>query len=198
MPDGTDSSARGRLLKAGAQVYAERGYAGGSVREICKRAETSPNMVHHYFGSKAGLLEAIVERFDTQVLALPMCLLDTPARSKDDFDSRMEMLFEATLDAFIARREVVMVVLREQADPPALREYTSRFVRFLDQGKRKGFVRRGLDTRMVTGAMLDRISSQVQFAPLIKRTFGGDLADPKYKKRWCASNIALFLHGIVG
>ncbi|MCO4763137.1 MAG: hypothetical protein KC502_16590 [Myxococcales bacterium] len=48
---------------------------------------------------------------------------------------------------------------------------------------------------MLTGALLDRIVNQVQFAPWIKRNFGTDVADPEYKRRWCASNVDLFLRG---
>ena len=80
---------------SGALVFAEKGFDGGSVREICKHASTSINMVHHYFGSKAGLLDAIVEQFSSQVFAVPMRLLETPPKSGDDFGSRIEMLFEA-------------------------------------------------------------------------------------------------------
>jgi len=182
---------------SGALVFAEKGFDGGSVREICKHASTSINMVHHYFGSKAGLLDAIVEQFSSQVFAVPMRLLETPPKSGDDFGSRIEMLFEATLDAYLEQRAVLMVVVREQADPPALTQYMARFTEFLEQGKKKGFVRKGLDTQMVAGALLDRISNQVQFAPWIKRNHGIDLSDPKYKKRWCASNLDLFLHGML-
>ena len=197
MPSDADTSTRERLLMSGALVFADKGFKGGSVREICKRANTSMNMIHHYFGSKAGLLDAIVEQFSSQVFAVPMRLLETPAKSCDDFASRIEMLFEATLDAYMEQRAVLMVVVREQADPPALTQYMKRFTEFLDQGKKKGFVRKELDTQMVTGAMLDRISNQVQFAPWIKRNYGIYLSDPEYKKRWCTSNLDLFLHGML-
>ncbi len=182
---------------SGALVFAEKGFDGGSVREICKRAGTSMNMVHHYFGSKAGLLDSIVDQFSSHVFVVPMRLLSPPPKSLDDFRSRIEMLFEATLDAYIEQRAVLMVVVRQQADPPALTTYVARFSKFLEQGKKKGFVRKGLDTQMVTGALLDRILNQVQFAPWIKRNHGIDLSDPKYKKRWCASNLDLFLHGML-
>jgi len=82
-------------------------------------------MVHYYFGSKDGLLEAIVEQFSSGVFAGPMLLLDKPPRSKDDFLSRFEILFEATLDAYIEQRSVLLVVIREQADPKALPEFNS-------------------------------------------------------------------------
>ena len=193
-----DRPTRDRLLTSGAVLFAERGFGGVSVREICDHARTSLNMIHHYFGSKKGLLDAIVEQFSSEVFAIPMRLLDTPARSKDDFGSRIEMLFGATLDAYIEQREVMMVVVREQADPGALPEYMSRFAAFLEEAKKTGFVRNELDSDMITGFMLDRILNQVQFAPWIKRNYGIDLlTDADYKKRWCKSNLDVFMNGIV-
>ncbi len=197
MTERAPASTRERLLEAGAAVFAERGFDGGSVREICRRAKASGNMVHHYFGSKAGLLDAIVEQYGLGVLALPMRLLESPVRSRDDFSSRVEMLFGATLDACIEHRSLMMVVAREQATPPALAEYAARFIQFLEDGKRLGFVRADLDAEMVSGALLDRIMAQVQMGPWMKRSHGVDLSDRAYKKRWCAANIDLFLRGML-
>lgn len=83
------------------------------------------------------LLDAIVDQFSVGVYALPMRLLDQEPRSEVEFVSIVELLFETTLDAYIEHRSVMMVVVREQADPD-------------------------------------------------------------YKRRWCRSNLDVFLHGIVG
>lgn len=187
---------RSRLLASGATLFGEKGYDGASIREICKHASTSMNMIHHYFGSKEGLLNAIVEQFGSDIFVVPMRLLDKVPRSKEDFLSRMEMLFESTLAAYIEQRAVLMVVVREQADPSALREYMERFVEFLEESKKKGFVRKEVDSEMITGAMLDRVLNQVLFAPWIKKSLGIDvLSDAKYKHRWCQANLDLFMHG---
>lgn len=194
----TGTSTRSRLLASGATLFGEKGYDGASIREICKHASTSMNMIHHYFGSKEGLLNAIVEQFGSDIFVVPMRLLDKVPRSKEDFLSRMEMLFESTLEAYIEQRAVLLVVVREQADPSALREYMERFVEFLEQSKKKGFVRKEVDSEMITGAMHDRVLNQVLFAPWIKRSFGIDvLADATYKRRWCNANLDLLMHGFV-
>ena len=191
-------STRSRLLTSGAHLIAEKGFDGVSVREICADAGTSMNMIHYYFGSKQGLLDEIVEQFSSGVFAVPMRLLEKEPRSKEDFLSRIELLFESTLDAYIEHRSVLMVVVREQADPEALPEYIARFASFLDRAKEKGFVREEVDSDMITGFLLDRILNQVQLAPWIKRNHGTDLlSDPVYKQRWCQSNLDVFVNGIV-
>jgi len=191
-------SAKARLLDAGADLIAAKGFDGVSVREVCRQAGTSINMVHHYFGSKQGLLDAIVEQFSSGVFEIPMRLLDREPRSKEDFVSRLELLFEATLDAYIVHRAVLMVVVREQADPEALPEYTARFAGFLAAAQEKGFVRPEVDVELTTGFLLDRILNQVQLAPWIRRNYGADLlTDADYKRRWCESNLDVFLNGVV-
>ncbi len=193
----TQTSTRDRILTSGALLFAEKGFGGVSVRKICKHADTTTNMIHYYFGSKQGLLDAIVERVSSNVFAVPMRLLDKEPRSKEEFLSRIELLFETTLDAYIEHRSVLIVVVREQADPGALPEYMARFASFLEQAKMKGFVREDVDSDMITGFLLDRILNQVQLAPWIKRNYGTDLlVDPEYKQRWCQSNLDVFLNGI--
>jgi AcrR family transcriptional regulator len=196
--ESTQPSTRSRLLTSGAYLIAEKGFGGVSVREICAHAETSMNMIHHYFGSKQGLLDAIVEQFSSGVFAVPMRLLEKEPRSQEDFLSRIELLFESTLDAYIEHRSVLMVVIREQADPEALPEYMARFASFLDRAKEMGFVREEIDSDMITGFLLDRILNQVQLAPWIKRNYGTDvLSDSEYKQRWCRSNLDVFVNGMV-
>jgi AcrR family transcriptional regulator len=154
-------------------------------------------MVHHYFGNKAGLLDAIIERFGAQVLALPMKLLAAPAKSRDDFVSRIEMLLEATMDACLEHRDLLKVVVREDASPAVLGDYADTFVAFLDEGKPQGLVREGLDTSMVSGVILDRVINQVLYIPGIKAAHAVDISDPIYRKRWCAANVDLVLHGML-
>jgi AcrR family transcriptional regulator len=49
-----------RLLEAAEQVFAEKGYKGASVRDICKQASANIAAVNYYFGDKERLyIEAV-------------------------------------------------------------------------------------------------------------------------------------------
>lgn len=52
---------RERLIEAGMEVFAERGYAEAGVRAICSRADANPAAVNYHFGDK--------QRFYAEVLA---------------------------------------------------------------------------------------------------------------------------------
>jgi TetR/AcrR family transcriptional regulator len=54
-------NARARLLETATELFAEKGYAGASVREIVEKAGVSKPVLYYYFKSKEGLFYAILE-----------------------------------------------------------------------------------------------------------------------------------------
>ena len=53
------------IVAAARALFAERGYAGATTREIAERAGTSEVLIFRYFGNKAGLFEeAVFAPFD--------------------------------------------------------------------------------------------------------------------------------------
>jgi AcrR family transcriptional regulator len=56
-----EPNARQRLLETATELFAEKGYAGTSVREIVERAGVSKPVLYYYFKSKEGLFYAILE-----------------------------------------------------------------------------------------------------------------------------------------
>jgi len=53
---------RARLIDATIEALLEVGAAGTTVSEICRRAEVTSGALHHHFGSKGGLMAAVVRR----------------------------------------------------------------------------------------------------------------------------------------
>jgi AcrR family transcriptional regulator len=54
--------ARERLVQEATRIFAEKGYAGASTREICQAAGQNVAAIHYYFGDKAGLHRATLLR----------------------------------------------------------------------------------------------------------------------------------------
>jgi AcrR family transcriptional regulator len=50
-----------RILRAARRVLIKKGYAGLTMQQIEKESGTNRALVHYYFGSKAGLVDALVE-----------------------------------------------------------------------------------------------------------------------------------------
>lgn len=55
-----DRETRARLLHAGSRLFAERGYARVTVRDICQKARANVAAVNYHFGGKDGLYRAVM------------------------------------------------------------------------------------------------------------------------------------------
>ncbi|MFI5938380.1 TetR/AcrR family transcriptional regulator [Actinoplanes sp. NPDC051494] len=58
MSSPADLTARARIRDAAITLFAERGIAGASIREIAQAAGVSSGLLRHHFGSKEGLRDA--------------------------------------------------------------------------------------------------------------------------------------------
>lgn len=52
---------REHILTVAEELFAEKGFEGTSVRELCSKAGVNVAMVSYYFGSKEQLMEALIE-----------------------------------------------------------------------------------------------------------------------------------------
>ena len=57
-----NASTRERLLTAASRLFAEHGFRGASVRDICNHAGTNPGAVSYHFGGKKQLYRAVLRR----------------------------------------------------------------------------------------------------------------------------------------
>jgi TetR/AcrR family transcriptional regulator len=51
-----------RILQVASRMFAERGFANVSVRDICKETATTAPVIYYYFGSKKGLFDAVARK----------------------------------------------------------------------------------------------------------------------------------------
>lgn len=62
---------RAAILDAAEALFAERGFAGTSVRDIVRTSQSSPPSLYHFFGSKENLLvELVGDRYESYCDAL--------------------------------------------------------------------------------------------------------------------------------
>jgi len=59
---------RGQLIAVAIDVFAEHGYVGGSIRAIAEQASVSHATLIQHFGSKEGLLTAVLEEWDRRTV----------------------------------------------------------------------------------------------------------------------------------
>lgn len=90
--EGADLTARARIRDAAIARFAERGYAGTSIRDVAAAAQVSPGLVQHHFGSKEELRAACDEYVTGVLHELTVRKLEATEYSRDLVSS----LFDAS------------------------------------------------------------------------------------------------------
>lgn len=119
------SETKDRLLDAAEELFAERGVAETSLREITTLARANLAAVNYHFGGKDGLLEAVFARRLAPVNRERLALLDAFERQVGDEPVPLEEILYAnlappfrTLEQLGAAGERFMrIVARINADP---------------------------------------------------------------------------------
>lgn len=117
-----DVETRARLLNAAARLFADRGFARVTVRDICKKARANVAAVNYHFGGKDGLYQAVMR------MAMDSMQATTDAARAAGENLSPEQKLRAYICVFAERLLGVHhetwihnLMLREMSDPtPAL------------------------------------------------------------------------------
>ena len=101
------------LLDAAAELFAQKGFRGTTMRDIAQKAEMLPGSIYYHFPSKDHLLVAIyeqgVERLMKQIEAID------PGPTAEPWD-RLEAVFTAHLENITDRSSYAKVIVRVVPD----------------------------------------------------------------------------------
>lgn len=137
---------REEILDAAQMLVQTRGYEQMSIQDVLAELGISKGALYHYFGSKAALLEGIVDRMADQVRDALAAVAEAPGPDAGDKLGRM---FAALAGWKVEHREQLVALLRVwNSDGNALMRQKTRagiterlaplFDRVIDQGRREG------------------------------------------------------------
>lgn len=104
-----EKTTRDRLLDAAQVLFSESSFDGTSVRAIAARADCNLALIKHYFGSKEGLLHAVVARGMDQVMAELGALAAEPAPPEE----RLRRFIGFMVQHFARHHALFQIIHRE-------------------------------------------------------------------------------------
>jgi AcrR family transcriptional regulator len=198
-------STRDRIMRVAIAEFAEKGYSGARVEEICKSSRANPRMIYHYFGGKDGLyvsvLEHVLGELRTEELKLDVGKI-APVEG-------MMQLFDFTYDHFGSHPQLMHLLsgenllkarfLRRSANTPIV---ASPLIKLIDEllrrGEKKGDFRRGLDPLQLYVIMVGLAYFHRSNAYTLSVIFRSDLLAPAWQsthKQYANEMILRFLRG---
>ncbi len=112
-PGERDEHTRSRLLRAAVQVFNKKGYSAASVREIVELANVTKPALYYHFGSKEGVLQAILREGLEEFRATAAKAIEMPGTTRE----RLTRLCEDLFGLFMENVPVIQVVHRAFHDP---------------------------------------------------------------------------------
>lgn len=112
-----------KILKAAVKLFAQKGFDGVSIREICKEADINVCMVSYYFGGKKELYQGIIDNLIERQTKFAKTFIDI---DKDisglSYHEKAELLLLMTdkfIDFFYANftGDLIVLLLKEQQKP---------------------------------------------------------------------------------
>jgi AcrR family transcriptional regulator len=104
--DDAQLNSRERLVETAIDIFAEKGYAGTSVREIVDRAGVSKPVLYYYFKSKEGLFLAILDMAENLQKQLLAEVLESQGRVLD----RLLLLYRRLYAGIDERRSLYKMI----------------------------------------------------------------------------------------
>ncbi len=109
---------RQRLIEAATEVFAEKGYARASTREICRVAGANVAAIHYHFGDKVSLYRAVC-RPPECITGVPAALLAPDSTLREGLEAFFQPLAQLLTESCISPHRHMLLV-REQVQPTGL------------------------------------------------------------------------------
>lgn len=97
------AATRARLLAVARRAFAEQGYAGTSMDDFTAEAGLTRGALYHHFGSKQGLLIAVIEQIEAEVGERLNAVSDAAPTPWEGFRRRCQTYLELALVPEIRR-----------------------------------------------------------------------------------------------
>jgi len=178
--------ARERLLDAALEEFSAKGFAGTRVREIASRAGLNQQLISYYFGGKAGLYEALQDRWNTTSTTL------------NQADLPLEDVVVGFLHASLANpawsRLMVWQNMAQDPTTGANQHLMTSMVADIRQRQQAGELDAQLDPAYVA-LMLFVAAAAPTVLPAVARTITGlDPASPRFQRAYTQQLALLVRH----
>jgi len=152
-PDAT----RGSALDAAQHLFAEKGFAGASMREIAAVAGVSQPLIYYHFGSKEGLYSAVKERLMKEGLR---AILPRDSEPSETAPGASELI--RTTYKYVSGNEDLMRLVawahleRDNTPWPGEAEFTRAAADYIQRRLSDSLSRRSVDP-MITTIMIEAL-----------------------------------------
>lgn len=196
-----DPSGRDRILASALELFADRGAAAVSVRDIAAAAHVSPANVLHHFGSKQGLREAVdahvAGAFERALASVPDARQALAGQGEDPGGSLGEA-FAAVIasNPFLGRYLVRLILEQDPRATHLIRTWVDQTAAVLAEAEAQGLVRTTDDPSLRAAFLTVNDLAVLLMREQLGAHLGWDPLSPEGMQRWGRAAMTLYTHGL--
>ena len=144
---GPESDLRGRILWAATLLFADRGFAATSMRDIADTVSCTKPALYYHFGSKAALFTEVIRTENDRIIGLLQESLAEAGSVRERMQRAMTAYFDHLRDHAVGLRVLLRAELHVEHGQPALdfrsmrQAYIQLVTRLLEEGMVGGEIR---------------------------------------------------------
>ena len=192
------------LISKATPLFAKKGYAGTTVKDIMDATGMNISLVSYHFGGKDGLFRACIEQFGKSRLALAEKTL-TPPASRKEFEVRLQMFLDAMIDIHIEQPDIMDLMHREfdNRSNKNMEIFENTFLKifqlllnFISTAQKRKIVRSDVNPKIAGTVFFGSIKSFLMYRDITKSFLGIDLENAKTRKEVRDHFLSIFLEGL--
>ena len=196
-----ERDARRRILEVAAELFAQHGFDGVSVRDIIRTARVNLGAVTYYFGSKESLFGEVLEAKVAPVLRKGEAI----DRSGMSPEGKLRAVMEVYADYVLREDPGLRVLFSEmllggtrlpRAAVEGVRWRNAMFARVVRQGIREGSFR-PCDIECAAWSFFGMLSAFILYQPFHERRSGEGAYSKRLVKRIVRATLDIFLRGLM-
>jgi AcrR family transcriptional regulator len=201
---GANTDSREALLQAAKHVFAMKGFAGATVKDLADAAKVNSSLVSYHFGGKEGLYRSCLESFAMDRLESNERIL-SPPKSREEFSLRLRLFAEEMISIHEREANIIRMIHRglENLDPLTVEIFKDVFYRifgslrkFIEAAQASGIVRADLDAETTTGVIFGSLMHNLRCQDLAKMIGKPTLDDPEYRTLFIDHLLGVFSEGL--
>jgi len=187
---------RAAILDAATAVFIERGFAGASMSTIARQAGVTKSLIHHHFGSKQDLWDAVKLRCFSEYSDRQKEMLQNRAPTLDLIEDSMRIYFHFLRDhPDFARLMTWMAVEEDRVCTTLNDELALLGIARIREGQELGHIRSDLPPEHILATFFSLIRHWFT-SPKMLPGDGSHHAQPEAAEAYLETAVRIFVDGI--
>lgn len=193
-----DKDPRQKLIDSATPLFAWKGYAGVSIRELAKAADVNSAMISYYFGGKEGLYAAVLDLH----LAHLLSVIEGAFSSSEQPEERVAAFIKAISNMHQEHPTLLRLMQGELSNPTVCFEkvvvkYFKKFIAYLPAtmaaGKETGVFAQDIHPVYAAIALASMVNFYFILKPLAEQILP---AEEKHDEEYLKQVLRIYLKGV--